>query len=948
MYIDAKTIEATDGSELVYISQRSKDGERTVTPHMPPYMFYYVDKNGGYESIYGDPLKRKRFTDKFDFYRARKAMREKDFQLFESDIKPHFRLLEEKFPTDDAPPLHISFFDIEADKDPSLGFSKVSNPYSIINAVTIHNSWEDMTYTIVVTPPTLTTAEARELLDTPSGDGFGAMTEDDNYFLVENERDLLLAMIELFQDADVITGWNSELFDLPYFIQRIRVALGGEKLEDINREDGSERRPFNPSKESQTYLRQLNLFPCLPEMRMVKRFGKMEKAYDIFGRIHLDYLELYRKFTFEELHQYNLDFVLKKEIKESKVPLEEDLYRVYRYNLRTFTAYNRQDVVGMVKLDKIRKMVQLANSTAHMAGVTLDKTLGTVSITEQAILRRLHRKGQICFDKSEHPNTGTIPGAFVVKPEGGIYNWIFSVDVNSLYPSIIRAINISPEVVVGQFDLYRTEAEWQKYFISYGGTNTTSESKVREAASKAWGNFTGVLEYHMIIDETDDELTLYIEGDDEPITTSAKEWKRILLENNYSVSANGTVFTLEREGIVSECMTDWYNERKEFQSKKKAAPDGSEEEVYWDMIQQVRKIFLNATYGAYLNQAFRFFDPRLGRSVTLTGRCITKHMIKEGCKLMTGDYDFNRDAIIYGDTDSAYYTLEQYLEERNVVMSLDNTDEIVKIADDLGDRINDSFGAFMSNDFLISEERGTIIRAGRETVADHGLFGHDVKKRYALHVIDNEGKRVDKMKVMGMETRRSDTPKYIQDFLEECLEDVVKNLKGFEDIKEKVEKYRDEVFHKLDPWKRGSPCRVSNLTVNAQKLENYEKSQMDNVMDVKKPTIHYSVTAANNTNHLMQINDETHWDYLNDGEKIEILELLENPYHMEKVAIRAGEVYVPEWFKKLPFNNAKHEHKLITKKLGNILGVLGWDFAPITDYREEELEEVDFFDDIIT
>ena len=628
--------------------------------------------------------------------------------------------------------------------------------------------------------------------------------------------------------------------------------------------------------------------------------------------------------------------------------MTEDLDKVYRNTFRTFLAYNRQDVMGMVNLDKKKKLIQLANSTAHMAGVTLDKTLGTVTITEQAILRRLHRKGQICFDKTEHIDTGTIPGAFVVKPIGGMYDWVFSVDINSLYPSVIRAINISPEAVVGQFDLTETEAEWNRLFAMYGGDTATSEQKKKTAGALAWGHFTGVLEYHHIVEESDDILTLYLEGtEEEPVSTTAKEWKRLIKENNWTVSANGTVFSLDSEGIVTECMRDWYNERKEFQGKKKAAPPGSEERDYWDMIQMVRKIFLNATYGAYLNTAFRFFDPRLGRSVTLTGRCITKHMIREGCKIMTGDYDFNRDAIVYGDTDSAYLTMVKFLEDKGVRAHLDNQKEIVEIADGLGEKINESFPAFMDREFFIGEERGAVIKAGREVVADRGLFGDNVKKRYALHVIDNEGEESDKMKVMGMEIRRSDTPKYIQDFLAICLKEAVRNNKSFDEIKEMVDEYRESTFRKLDPWKRGRPCQVNNLTVNAKKIANYEAMQNQGYIDLEKPKIHFSVVAANNTNHLMEVYEDHHWDTLNDGDKIEILDLLSNPFDIKSVAIRAGEVVVPQWFKDLPFDNEGHERKLITQKLGNIFGALGWDFEPVNDFRDEVFgEEEDFFADV--
>jgi len=949
MYIDAKRI-----NNIIKVSERDENGVRHIKTHQPPYIFYYQDDNGKYNSINGDKLHRKRYTDRKAFYGELKRYKDADRIIFESDIDPVNRLLEERYQMDDGPNLNISILDIEVDKDPALGWSSINNPYAIINGITIRNKWENRSYTIAVPPPTLTMDEALALLaEEDNPDGFGAMTLADDYELVATEGELLLRTLELIDDADVVTGWNSEYYDLPMIIQRIRIALGGEKIAKLGLEDGTDEHPFSPSEGSKPFLQALGAFDILPTMRMVERFGKMEKTFQIAGRIHLDYLSLYRKFTFKELHQYNLDFILQLEINESKVALEDSLDKVYRDTFRTFIAYNRQDVDGLSRLDDKKKMIELANSMAHSAGVTLEKTLGSVAIIEQALLRRLHRNGLIAFNKPENAGGGTIPGAFVVKPIGGLYDWVWSIDINSLYPSVIRAINISPEVIIGQFDLSMTEEKYTRLYHEYGG-ESASAGKRKEANAKAWGHFTGVTEYHCIIDETDDVLSLNIEGTDESISAPANEWKKILRENNWSVSANGTVFDLSREGIVTQCMTAWYSERQEFQGKKKQAIRALDTETdeakrkkltddknYFDMVQMVKKIFLNSTYGAYLNAFFRFYDPRLGRSVTLTGRCITKHMIKKSSEITTGNYAFDRDAIIYGDTDSAYCTLKKYIKDNNIE---ETAEAIVPIADDFASQVNDSFPTFMDAGFLIGEERGAIIQAGREVVAKSGLFAHDKKKRYALHVVDNEGEKSDKMKIMGMEIVRSDTPAYIQSFLKDCVTELVKNRRDYEYLKRMVHDFRVNTFYKMNAWDRGSPCRVSKLTINAAKLDNYNSKLEEGYVGIKKPTIHFSVVAANNTNHLMQLKGEHHWDTIHDGDKIQVLQLRDNPYEMKSVALKAGEVYIPDWFKELPFNDEEHERKLIDKKLENIIGsILHWDFKRQDDYSDDVFQEVSFF-----
>ena len=942
MYVDAKLIKGR-----VHVSSYTETGERKVTTHLPPYVLYYADPLGTYKSIYEDKVKKVRITDRNKFFNEKNRLSAQvgDKHIFESDVNPVFRLLEERFPENDTPPLKISILDIECDKDPAKGWSNVSSPYAIINAITIYNKWEDQYYTLCVAPPTLKRDEAVDLLASDSeDDDFGQMREEDGYFVCENEGQLIAMTLEIIENADVITGWNSTFFDLPYLIQRTRIVFGGERLRYIEREDGSEERPFRPAERSKPWLEKFNVFPCLPEMRMVERFGNAEKTFDIFGRVHLDYLELYRKFTFEELHSYTLDAILEREVDQRKVQYEGSLDQLYRNDFRTFIAYNRQDVAGLAAMDAKLKMIELANTMAHMAGVTFDKVFGSVAIIEQAVLRELHRQGMVCFDKNIEDNEHvTVPGAFVVDPDKGLYEWVASFDINSLYPSVIRALNISPECVVGQFKPDSTDEKFDRC-INQGMTPT-----------EAWGQFTGVDEYHSIIDETDDLVTFVVEDDEDgtEIAATGKEWKKQLRDCNWALSANGTVFDLEREGIVPYCLTKWYAQRQEWQGekkKRKAAQEGAEgdelarlkeEEQYYDMIQMVMKIFLNSTYGALLNRFCRFYDPRLGKSVTLTGRVITKHMCRYASECMTGNYDFDKRAVIYGDTDSSYCTLDWYMGDQGIEKTVDNA---VKIADGIGDKINSSFPAFMDANCLIGEERGAIIQAGREVVGRRGLF-KDVKKRYAIAVVDLEGFRTEKTKIMGMEVRRSDTPKFIQDFLTECIEAVVKENKGKAEIFDMVQAFRAE-FQAIDPWRRGTPCRVSKLAINARKLASYEQARAEGDVDMKKPTAHYSVTAANNTNILMEEYGEHRWDIIRDGDKIEVLYLRPNAWEMKSVAIKVGENYVPEWFQELPFDDSRHEAKLIDRKLDNVLGsIMDWSFEPVTDHRGEVFEEVDFFAD---
>ena len=636
MYIDSKLINGK-----VYVSERDTNGDLHIKTHLPPYMFYYKSEGGKYTSIYDDPLEAKRYTNRRAFNGALKKYRDAGHTIFESDVNPVFRLLEERYPNNqELPDVHIGIIDIEVDKDPARGWSSPTNPYALINAVSVYDKFNDQLITLAVPPPTLSYDEARELLDSDD-DEFGSLTEEDSLtFLCRDEAELLIGFLEIIEDLDVLSGWNSEFYDLPYIINRIRMTLGGENSMDFLEEDGSYEYPLNPSEESKPYLLQLGRFPCMPSIRMVERYGSQEKTYHIHGRIHLDYLELFRKFTNDELHSYKLDFVLKKVIGESKIEYEGSLDELYRNEFKKFVAYNRQDVAGLANLDKKAKYINLANMMSHMAGVTFDKVTGSVAIIEQAILRVLHNNKRICFDRVESDVKGVVPGAFVISPNAGMYDWVCSYDIASLYPSVIRSLNISPEVIVGQFKLTETNQKIREYMQeALANKPNPSPTVIKKVASEAWRQFIGVLEYHHIIDEDDCDLTLELEGVDDELTYTAKQWKDVLCENNWSISAYGTVFKNDKQGIVAECLSAWYTERadtkaesiKLFQQAEKETNKAVKKElldsaVYFDNEQQVRKLFLNSTYGAYLNRFFRFYDPRLGASVTLSGRLITHHM----------------------------------------------------------------------------------------------------------------------------------------------------------------------------------------------------------------------------------------------------------------------------------------------------------------------------------
>lgn len=888
-------VDAFRRGNTICVSERNEKGVRVVRNAPAPFYFYVNDPDGPFKSIYNQNLKRVSSRTYQQHLLKIEQFQEDDHQTFESDIKAEYRFLEDNYNTSKPPKLNIAILDIEADRDREKGFSTIENPYAIINAITIDCKWSNTAVTIVVKPPSLSMDEAVALVE-----------DIENTIVVATERELLLMMLDVLDDADIISGWNSAFYDLPMIVQRIRVCLGNEDINDVgNLEE------YNVSDESRQYLSRLCLFNEIPVPRKVSRWGADHWTFHLFGKVHLDYLELYQKFTFEELHSYALDYILALEIDENKVEYTGSLDDLWKNDFYTFTLYNRQDTVGLSKVDDKRKFITLANEMAHTACVPLKDTLGSVTIIEHAILCELHKRNRIAPDKSHQDKEGKVAGAFVKLPEGGMYEWITSFDINSLYPSVIRMLNISPETVVGQMDLSRTMIK----------INNLIESKKARSSTEAWHHFTGVLEYHDIQEAQDDEVTLILEDGDR-ITQTGAEWRDWFMKNEFAISANGTVFDTSEEGIIPFCLKKWYNERVEFKRNAKEAIKNGDDAAaeYWDTIQQARKLFLNSTYGALLNEWFRFYDTRFGQSVTLSGRVVTKHMIRKASELIDGKYEFGKSAI-YSDTDSVYMTMTKLI---NDDMKLE---DIVAIADEIGKLINESFPAAMMNAFFVPYENGAVIQSGREVVARRGIFKDKTKKRYALHVLDNEGAPSDKLKIMGMETQRSDTPKWIQQFLEECLKLIVQEGKGEDKLVEKIIKFRKHFFEK-NVWELGSPKRIKNLKNSHNEMVLYE-----NNLRAERPLIYYTVGASMNFNTYLEYFDDKDIPPIRDGDKVEIMylnekDLTHNPFGFRNIAIPVGLKNKSEWIQNLPFNVNRAYNSLVTQKLNNIFDMFDWEFEP--------------------
>jgi DNA polymerase elongation subunit (family B) len=718
-------------ADKVIVLERDSDGVLTRVQHSVPYYFYVEADGGAFTSIFGESLAKIELRTRSEYDAAKQHARSHGFKLFESDIYPVKRLLMDRYYDRPTPPVNYVFLDIEVDYQSARGFAGPTNPYAPINAITVYQSWTRSFLTAVVPSPGWigTHSDLQGRIQQLINNKELRPDHTPEIHICLGEIDLVNLMLGWIAEADIVSGWNSEFYDLPYICERLRL-LGGEQL--LGRLD-------HPGVRA-------------PKKDTMSRFGSEHPVYKLTGKSHIDYMRVFQKFTSGGRVSYSLGNILEEEVDVGKLEYDGTLEQLYKNDLPSFVAYNFRDVDGLVQLDAKHDFIALINQLAHENTVSFDAILGTVSYVETGITNYAHHKlNRIVRDKaikkSEH-----VEGAVVLTPKAGLHHNLGSVDVSSLYPNTIRSLNISPEKIVGQF----TEKE------------------------QAW---------HEIRKRSDANLTLVLDNG-ESATTTAMEWRDLLFQSKWVVSGFGTVFDQGAgRGLVPEVLGYWYAERRRFQAEKKkyaklAQYENDAEkqakylrlEAHFNLQQLTKKISMNSVYGAMLSPGFRFGDERLGASTTGTGRQITTHMVETIAYRLTGErhevqktirvdkkgrnhneYCIGTRSIIYGDTDSCYFNTGG-----------ETVDDAIAIADGIAEHVNDTFPTFMREACLCQPEFDNFISVNREIVGTRGLF-LNAKKKYTIKVVDKEGIACNELKTTGSEIKKSDTPKVIQRFMSDLM-----------------------------------------------------------------------------------------------------------------------------------------------------------------------------------
>lgn len=552
-------IDAVEKKGSIYCWYRDEDNKLMLIEEPAEYSCYRRnEKHGDEKSLFGDKISKQEFNTR----RELEEYQLKYPNLFESDIQPIYKFLSQTFYKNPDSYLNVGFFDIEVDYDLKVGqgYPTPENPFGEITAVSLYDVTEEKYHLIM-----LDKNNEKFDIDIPEGD-FVTL-----HYCV-TERHLLDTFVRIIDQIDILSAWHGDGYDIPYIMERCCYIYGEkEGLKKLCR-DGF----------SATYRTR------------VDNYGNEYVHYELVGRVHVDYMQVYKKYTFGEKPSYALDSIVEAELKEKKLEYKGDLGELFRTDPKTYFEYSLHDSRLLKLLDDKKKFMNFIAAMCQQATMKFTDVLGSIKYLELSIMNHCHydRDEVIRLPDRENHEKEAFPGAYVTETTAGAYGWTSSIDLEGLYPATIRSINISPETFMFQ-------------------------------CMERFDDFVKVAQC------SDKPVDLYdVETDDIVEGYTGAEINEMLKEHNFTISANGSIFK-EELGLVPEVLALWRIQRKELKGKMfehKKAGD-KEEAEYYDMMQNLKKLNMNSLYGAISNRYSRFYNIDLAASVTLTGQMIEKYQM---------------------------------------------------------------------------------------------------------------------------------------------------------------------------------------------------------------------------------------------------------------------------------------------------------------------------------
>ena len=611
--------------------------------------------------------------------------------------------------------------------------------------------------------------------------------DDVTYVECSDELHLIKEFLSFWEShqPDIITGWNTEFFDIPYLCNRIEKLCGEDEVKRLS--------PWR------------SVFS-----REVFKMGRKHQVFDIQGVSHLDYFDLYRKFTYTAQESYRLDHIAFVELGDRKDGNPYETFSEwYQKDFQSFIEYNIMDVEIVDRLEDKMKLIELCLTMAYDAKVNYMDVLGSTKYWDILIYNYLREKNIVIPQKKHNSKAEKFEGAYVKDPQVGMHKWVMSFDLNSLYPHLIMQYNISTETLVAQ-------------------------EKVP----------------NMSVDKL-----------------LNKEVDTSILKG-VTLTPNGALFKTNKQGFLPELMQSMYNDRSKFKKLMLEAQQDYENTKdpkllkdisKYNNIQMAKKISLNSVYGAIGNAYFRYYDLLVAEAITTSGqlaiRWIERAVNQYLNKLLQTD---NKDYVIASDTDSVYVVFDELVNK--VYPDGEKTEKIVSFLDSVA---RDKIEPFMDkcytdlHQYVNSYEQK--MQMAREVIADKGIW--TAKKRYVLNVHNSEGVQYKqaKLKVMGLEVVKSSTPAPVRAKLREALSIIMngneKELNTF------IQTFRED-FMNLSPEEIAYPRSVNGL----------DKFGDANQMFAKGAPIHCK--GAILYNHLIRKNKlGRKYPYIQEGDKIKFINL---------------------------------------------------------------------------
>ena len=697
-----------------------------------PTLFVKSKKDSKYKTLSGESVEEVHPGSVRDCREFYKRYDEVDgFEIYGND-RYIYQYISEKYPEDeikfDISQIKLVTLDIETTAE--RGFPDVESASEEILAITIQDYTTKQIITWGVKP-------------------FLNKQKNVTYHHCPTEHELLSNFINYWmQDVpDVVTGWNIQLFDIPYICKRLNRVLG-EKL-----------------------MKRFSTWGLVTEGEIFIQ-GRKQITFDVGGLTQLDYLDLYKKFTYKAQESYRLDYIAEVELGQKKLDHSEfDTFKdFYTKGWQKFIEYNIVDVELVDRLEDKMKLIELALTMAYDAKVNYADVFYQVRMWDNIIYNYLKKRDIVIPPKSRASKNEKYAGAYVKEPIPGKYDWVVSFDLNSLYPHLIMQYNISPETLLD--------------------------------------------ERHPTVN----------------VDRILNEEMNFELYKSNAVCANGAMYRKDIRGFLPELMEKMYGDRVIFkkrmlqakQAYEKTPTKALEKEIArCNNIQMAKKISLNSAYGAIGNQYFRYYKLANAEAITLSGqvsiRWIERKMNEYLNKLLsTNDEDY----VIASDTDSIYLNLGPVVDKFLGNHSGDKA-KVVGLLDKI---CEDKFEPYIDKCY---QNLATYVSAydqkmqmKRENIADRGIW--TAKKRYILNVWDSEGVRYEdpKLKMMGIEAVKSSTPAPCRKMIKDALKLMMTGTE--EDVIDFIDKSRAE-FKSLPPEQISFPRSVSDVVKYKSSSDIYTK-----------------------------------------------------------------------------------------------------------------------------